>query len=147
MKTYTDFKNWVKATCIDKSHGFTIYSSDTAHAIFSAWYMFKHNLTGEQIEEYLKKDVENSKKTFTDHGITVRFDTYWVDEYLDKQYKHLIPLRKVFGDKPVYNNYEGGGEWYAYGITGTTWKQIVKVIYEYWYNKLIEEEVGNENSK
>lgn len=68
--TYGEFKEYVVNNCVKNQEGkdYAVYHGDSAHLIYSAWYMFKHNLTPEQCQEYLKKDYEATRKHFSSHG-------------------------------------------------------------------------------
>ena len=136
-QTYIDFKNFVKTNCVTpyndvKKDGYKLfhYDGDSAHMIYSAWYMLKHNLTDEQREEYIIKDFEAAKKHFSSSGCyghccilkpdakktEGKYGSYYDNDQYDLQ------VRCDFcGD--------------AY-ISLPKWKEAVNTIYNYWKTKL-----------
>lgn len=145
--TYTQFKSFIKANCIDIREGYHYpkYMDDEAHLIYTAWYMFKHNLNKKQVEEYIDKDIEASKKKFSSHGINFNISILKPD---------AKPAGTLYNGWPYYNkdSYEfqisgcyGGGAWLS--ITNAKWKENVMKFYQYWDDKRTEELIKLEESQ
>lgn len=129
--TYRDFKNFVVNNCVKNAEGkdYKHYENDTAHLIYSAWYMFKHQLNEAQCLEYLKEDYRKSRKHFFNHGA------------------HVCMM--ILGDNPKYNEYGrptkesydlqivfyiSGGEYYENECRN--WVANCMKLYNYWKEKL-----------
>lgn len=147
-QTYIDFKNFVKTNCVIpyndyKKDGYKLfrYDGDAAHLIYTAWYIFKHRLTGDAIEEYIKKDFDATKKHFTHNGCNmyyggiqilkpnaVKSKNKWGTEYYASD-QYEIEVKCSFC----------GGDY----ISLPKWKDSVMKLYNYWNAKLHAENFNN----
>ena len=140
--TYGEFKEYVVNNCVKNQKGkdYAVYYGDSAHLIYSAWYMFKHNLTPEQCQEYLEKDYTATRKHFYSHGgyahveiiktdavpkiITYpsgwQTEEYSTSDYLYKGYTHI-----------------DGGAYYE--SSQKEWIKGVMEFYNFWKAKLDKE--------
>ena len=140
--TYGEFKEYVVNNCVKNQEGkdYAVYDGDSAHLIYSAWYMFKHNLTPEQCQEYLEKDYEATRKHFYSQGgyayvdikkpdakpETVTYPSgYSFERYKDTDYLLKFSVSICGGDSYEYHKKD--------------WINGVMKFYNFWKAKLDKE--------
>lgn len=133
--TYRQFKNYVLDNCVNKlpNKDYRYYEGDSAHLIYSAWYMFKHQLTPEQCLEYLNEDYNKTHKHFYSHG-----GYAYVELVKDGAVKTLGQWNNyVYKPDDIIEKYstsvEGGD---GYERSRKNWIEGVMKFYNFWKNKL-----------
>lgn len=124
--TYAQFKSFVKTNCIDQTTA--CHWGDSAHLIYSAWYMFKHRLNEEERKEFLKKDFENMYKRMYNNGLSLYIEV----NTKDISYKNSL--------------YTSGGCEYDYRKSEylVKWTDAVTKFFNIWNSKLEQEIKENE---
>jgi len=140
--TYREFKEYVVNNCVKNQEGkdYAVYDGDSAHLIYSAWYMFKHNLTPEQCQEYLEKDYEATRKHFYSQGGYA---------YVDIKKPDAKPETVTYSNRYSFQRYKdddyllkfsvsiSGGDCYKY--SKSDWVNGVMKFYNFWKAKLDKE--------
>ena len=133
--TYRQFKNYVIDNCVNKlpNKDYQYYTGDSAHLIYSAWYVFKHRLNEEECLAYLNEDYDKTRKHFYSHGAYA-----YVELVKDGAVKELGQWNNyVYKPEDIIEKYstsiEGGD---GYERSRKNWIEGVMKFYNFWKNKL-----------
>ncbi|WQJ53722.1 MAG: hypothetical protein [Wendovervirus sonii] len=142
--TYKQFKNWVKTLCMSNKYYF--FKTNTYHAIFSAYYIFKHHLKGQEIDEFLDKDFNASIKAWIRYG-SVRIDgkhsavSYDMNEISEKLSLDVhFDLNRLNINQGRLNAYIiNNKDEKSIEAAKECWKENVMAIYDAWHEKELKE--------